>query len=148
MEQCTFAGLDADRLPLPKHAPVDREKIVSRLIARLEALAECGEHCFLLCLMQSWYAVGRCQEIERHLGPGQKGSELLERQKHFAVKGSGVMRRLDINEPCLPAIKPGGEVRASAHVGVVESDPRRTWREGNTPDAARRDKWRSLFCRA
>src|SRR6516165_8156936 len=98
--------------------------------------------------MQSRYAICRLQEIERHLGARQEGPELLEREEHFAVKSARVVRWLDINEPGLPAVEPGGEVSAGVDMGVVEPEPTRTWRKGNAPHAMRGNKWRSLFCSA
>jgi len=117
--------LDADRLSMAERAAVDREEIVRGLVALLQALFERGEHCFLRRLAQCGIAVCRGQEIQWHLGARQEWPELLENEKHFAVIGAPVMLRLDVNEPHLSAVKPGGEVGTGAEMTMVEPETRR-----------------------
>src|SRR6516225_8149575 len=66
-------------------------------------------------------------------------------QKYLAIIGARLPPRLDIDEPYLAAVKAERQVGARCQMGMIEPEPRWTWRECDPPQAMRRDEGCPLF---
>src|SRR5215471_7426018 len=145
MEQHALARLDADRLALAEHATIDCKEIIGSLIALLAASLYRIEHRRFLRRFEFRNGRGRRQEIERHLGARQIRPEFFQGQKYLTIVGTRLPPWLNVDEPYLAAVKTERQVGVGCQMGVIEPEPRWTWRKTDAPHAMRRNEGCPLF---
>ena len=80
------------------------------------------------------------QKIHVHIAAAtERRLEFLEHQKYFAIIAARLMFRLDVDRADLSAILPAGQIGTGRQVRVIESQSRRSRREGDAAHAMGRE---------
>src|SRR5262249_60446508 len=87
----------------------------------------------------------RAKETDRNPRPGEIRPDFLQGQKYLAVVCAWLPPWLNVDKPYLAAVKAERQVGARCQMGVIEPEPRRTWRKRDAANAMRRDEGRTLF---
>ncbi len=135
MQQYSLTGLDADRLAVAQHAPVDGKGTVADLIAmRVAPTERCRHRRFAFRLQVGVLSAG--QEIAGHVSTAaERWLKFLERQEDFLVVGAGVLFGFDIDRANQAAVLAARQVRSRNDVGVVEAESGRAGHERDAPHA-------------
>src|SRR6516225_8874226 len=146
VKEDTLALLNSNRLAVAEHATINCEELVANFVAVRHAFGEGRFHCRFACLLESFLSLGRRQKILWHVAAAtQSWLKFLQDKKHFAIIAAWIFFRLGVNRPDLAAVLASREIRASAIVGVIETQAGWIGRERDAAMTMRRNVRRALL---
>src|ERR1019366_4935868 len=127
MEQHAFALFYADRFAVTEHPAIDAEQLISDFEALgffLRLVVRRLSH-----LLQSLQRIAS-QHVHRHVAAATEGgSELLHHQEDFAIIGTGIILRVDVDRSDLAGVSAAVKIAHGRDMRMVKAEARGFWHE-------------------